>query len=86
MTHHPAVMIYTLSTCGHCKLVKKFLNEINVEYDFVDVDQLGAEERQPVLEDVKKLNPKCSFPTIKIGEQVIVGHHEDKIKEALGLS
>ncbi len=86
MAQHPAVMIYTLSTCGHCKIVKKLLNEINVEYDYVDVDQLGAEERKSVLEDVKKLNPKCSFPTIKIGEQVIVGHHEDKIKEALGVS
>lgn len=86
MAQNPAVMIYTLSTCGHCKIVKKLLNEINVEFDFVDVDLLSAEERKPVLEDVKKLNPKCSFPTIKIGEQVIVGHHEDKIKEALGVS
>ncbi len=86
MAQHPEVMIYTLSTCGHCKKVKSFLKENNVEYDFVDVDLLGADERQPVLEDVKKLNPKCSFPTIKIGDDVIVGHHEDKLKEALGIS
>ncbi len=86
MAQNPDVKIYTLSTCGHCKLVKKLLNECNVEYDFVDVDTLGAEERKTVLEEVKQLNPKCSFPTIKIGDQVIVGHHEDKIKEALGIS
>ncbi len=86
MSEVPEVKIYTLSTCGHCKLTKKLLKECNVEYDAVDVDLLGTEERQPVLEDVKKLNPKCSFPTIIIGEHVIVGHHEDKIKEALGIS
>ncbi len=86
MAEHPEVMIYTLSTCGHCKKVKNFLNENNVEYDFVDVDLLSADERQPVLEDVKKLNPKVSFPTIKIGEEVIVGHHEDKMKEALKIT
>ncbi|MFO8112901.1 MAG: glutaredoxin family protein [Desulfosalsimonadaceae bacterium] len=85
MAQDPEVMIYTLSTCGHCKKVKNFLKENNVEYDFVDVDLLSADERQTVLEDVKKLNPKCSFPTIKIGDEVIVGHHEDKLKEALGI-
>ncbi len=85
MAQHPDVMIYTLSTCGHCKMVKRLLDECNVEYDYIDVDLLSSEERQPVLEDVKQINPKCSFPTIKIGDEVIVGHHEDKIKEALGV-
>ncbi len=82
----PDVKIYTLSTCSHCKSTKRLLNECNVAYDFVDVDLLDAEERKAILEDVKKLNPKCSFPTIKIGEQVIVGYKEQEIKEALGLS
>lgn len=80
------VKIYTLSTCGHCKMTKKLLSECNIEYDFVDVDLLEGDERRAILEDVKKLNPKCSFPTIKIGDKVIVGFKEDEIKEALGLS
>jgi glutaredoxin-like protein NrdH len=79
------VKIYTLSTCSHCKTTKKFLNECNVEYDAVDVDLLNYEERSAILEDVKKLNPKCSFPTIVIGQKVIVGFKEKEIKEALGL-
>lgn len=82
----PDVYIYTLSTCGHCKSTKKLLNACNVEYDFVDVDLLDSEERKTILEDVKKLNPKCSFPTIKIGDRVIVGYKENEIKEALGIS
>ncbi len=86
MAQHPEVMIYTLSTCGHCKQTKKLLKEYEIEYDAVDVDLLGAEERAPVLEEVKKINPKCSFPTIKVGDAVIVGHKEDEIKEALGVS
>ncbi|MEZ4565598.1 MAG: hypothetical protein R2860_01090 [Desulfobacterales bacterium] len=53
-------------------------------YDFVDVDILEGEERAAILEDVKQLNPKCSFPTIKIGDKVI-GYREKEIKEALGL-
>jgi glutaredoxin-like protein NrdH len=80
------VKMYTLSTCSHCKATKKFLSECNVVYEFVDVDLLEGDERKAILDDVKKLNPRCSFPTIKIGEKVIVGYKENEIKEALGIS
>jgi glutaredoxin len=79
------VKMYTLSTCGHCKATKKLLDECKVRYDFTDVDMLEGEERAAILEDVKKLNPRCSFPTIIIGDKVIVGYKETEIKEALGL-
>jgi hypothetical protein len=49
------------------------------------VDILKGEERKAILEDIKKINPRCSFPTIIIGEKVIVGFKEDEIKEALGI-
>jgi len=77
--------IYSLSTCSHCKSTKKFLEDCKVEYQFTDVDLLEGDERAAILEDVKKLNPRCSFPTIIIGDKVIVGYREDEIKEALGL-
>lgn len=79
------VKLYSLSTCGHCKSTKRFLDECIIAYDHVDVDLLKGEERKTVIEDVKKLNPKCSFPTIIIGDRVIVGYKENEIKEALGL-
>lgn len=79
------VKIYSLSTCSHCKSTKKLLDECQVEYEFEDVDLLKGEERAAILEDVKKLNPRCSFPTIIIGDKVIVGYKENEIREALGL-
>ena len=81
----PDIKMYTLSTCSHCKAAKKFLDDCTVEYEFTDVDILSGEERAAVLEDVKKLNPRCSFPTTVINDQVIVGFQEDKIRKALGL-
>jgi len=80
-----SVKMYSLSTCGHCKATKKLLNDCQVEYEFTDVDLLEGEERAAILEDVKRWNPNCSFPTIIIGEKVIVGYREDAIREALGL-
>ena len=79
------IKLYSLSTCSHCKSTKKLLNECTVLYEFVDVDLLEGEERKAILDDVRKFNPKCSFPTIIIGEKVIVGFKEEEIKEALGL-
>lgn len=79
------VKLFSLSTCSHCKSTKKLLADCTVKYDFVDVDLLEGEERKAILEDVKKFNPKCSFPTIIIGDKVIVGYKENEIKEALDL-
>ena len=81
----PPVKVFSLSTCSHCKSTKRFLDQCGVPYDFVDVDQLKGEERKAVIEEVKKMNPRCSFPTIKLGETIVVGFKETEIKEVLGL-
>lgn len=79
------IKVYSLSTCSHCKSTKKLLADCTVQYEFVDVDLLEGEERKAILEDVRKFNPRCSFPTIIIGDKVIIGFKEQEIKEALGL-
>jgi glutaredoxin len=56
-----------------------------VKYEFTDIDLLSGEEKAAVMADVRKFNPRCSFPTIIIGDKVIVGFDETAIKEALGL-
>ena len=81
----PDVKIFSLSTCSHCKATKKFLGDCTIKYEFINVDQLKGDERKAIIEDVKKFNPRCSFPTIIIGEKVIVGFKEKEIKEALGM-
>jgi glutaredoxin len=80
-----SVRLYSLSTCSHCKATKKLLGKCKVQYEFTDVDMLEMEERQAILEDIKAFNPDCSFPTIIIGDKVIVGYKETEILEALGL-
>jgi glutaredoxin len=80
------VKLYTLSTCSHCKSTKKLLDECSVQYECTEVDLLQGDERTAILDDERKLNPRCSFPTIIINGKVIVGYKEQEIKEALGLS
>jgi glutaredoxin-like protein NrdH len=77
------IFLYALSTCVHCKNTKSFLEEENIDYDFVDVDKLSGDEREKTIEEVKKFNPRCSFPTIVIdNEKVIVGLNKEEILEA----
>ena len=79
------VKIYTISTCSHCKATKRFMDECKVQYEFTDVDLLSGEKRTAILEDVKKFNPECTFPTIIIGDHIIIGFKENEIREALGI-
>lgn len=77
------VKIYTLSTCSHCTQAKDFLDERKVAYDPVSVDFMSGDERTQVLDTLRKLNPAITFPTIVIGEKVIVGFRREEIEAAL---
>jgi glutaredoxin-like protein NrdH len=79
------VKMYTLSTCSHCKATKQFLKDCDVPYDYTDVDLLEGDEKQLVLNEIVRHNPHRSFPTILIGDKVIVGFNEKAIREALGI-
>ena len=78
-------MLYTLSTCGWCKKTKKLLGELGVGYNYADIDLLEGNEQKEILEEVKRYNPKCTFPTLVINkDKCIIGFKDDEIKEALG--
>lgn len=81
----PAIKLFALSTCSHCRHTKEYLNDNNVDFDCTEVDVLTGDERQKVIEEVKKYNPDLSFPTLVIGDTVIVGFKKDEIAKTLGL-
>jgi glutaredoxin len=80
------VRLYALSTCVWCRKTKEFLNKMNVDYYYIDVDGLQGKERQEVVNEIMRFNPQCSFPTIVVNKtKAIVGYKEDEMKMALGL-
>jgi len=81
---HPKIKLYTLSTCSHCLRTKKFFKDKGIEADITDVDLLTGAERENVMDEVRKLNPDCTFPTICIDDKVVVGFNEERILKALG--
>ena len=78
------ITLFTLSTCIWCKKMKALLQEMAVAYQFVDVDLLEVAEKEKALEELKRFNPLCSFPSLVVNNSTcIVGFDETKIKEAL---
>ena len=78
------IELYALSTCVWCKMTKTLLEKMDVGFDYVYVDQLKGEEKEKILEEVKKWNPKCSFPSLVVhGNKCVMGYKEDEIKAAV---
>ena len=78
------VMLYALSTCGWCARTKDLLTDLGVEFSYLYVDLLQGEERDRVVREVERWNPRLSFPTVVINDaKVVVGYQESEIREAL---
>lgn len=77
------IKIFTLSTCAHCTQAKEYLDERGIPYDNVPVDFMSGDDRTKVIGTLRKLNPEITFPTIVIGDKVIVGFRRDEIEAAL---
>lgn len=74
------VVIYSTPECVHCKHAKEFFKENDVEYTEHDV----ASDAQMRQEMVAK-SGQMGVPVILVGDEVVVGFNEPKLKELLKL-
>lgn len=81
----PRIKAYTLSTCPYCRALKMFCSEEGIPLEATDVDLLQGDERRGVMKEVDKVCPNCGYPIIIIGDEVIEGFNESKLKKVLKL-
>lgn len=74
------VTIYSTPACHFCHAAKEFFDANNVTYTDVDV-AADAEKRQEMIE----MTGQMGVPVIRIGDDVVVGFDEGKVKELLGM-
>ena len=76
------IMVFALSTCFWCEKVKDLLNELNLEYGYVEFDLLAGQDQKEAYDEISKYNPNISFPTVVVnnGEKIIIGFDETEIK------
>lgn len=74
------VTIYTTPTCGYCHLAKEFFAKHGIKYVDKDV-AADANARQEMLEKTNQMG----VPVIEVGNSIIVGFSEAKLRELLGI-
>lgn len=74
------VVIYSTPTCHYCNLAKDFFKANNVEYTEHNVAE-QADKRQEMIEK----SGQMGVPVMLIGDDLVVGFNEDKIKMLLEL-
>ncbi|OGG60248.1 NrdH-redoxin [Candidatus Kaiserbacteria bacterium RIFCSPHIGHO2_02_FULL_50_50] len=75
------VKIYSTPTCHFCHMAKDFFTENKVEYTDYNVAE-DLEKRQ----EMREITGQMGVPVIMIGENVIIGFDEPKIRELLALA
>ena len=78
------LVLFALSTCGWCRKARGFLDGNRLAYRFVYLDRLEGDEQRSVLGEMENHNPKRSFPTLVIdNDVVVVGFNEQEYREKL---
>jgi glutaredoxin 3 len=74
------VTIYSTPVCHFCHAAKDFFQENNVAFTDNDVAS-DAVKRQEMID----LTGQMGVPVIKIGNDIVIGFDEPKLRELLGL-
>jgi glutaredoxin len=72
------IVMYSTAWCGVCKKARSYFEKERISFIEYDVDK-NASARAEYL----ALNPRRSVPTIKIGNEVVVGFSEGAVDRAL---
>lgn len=76
-----SVTIYSTPTCHFCHLAKAFFDESGVAYTDIDV-AADVEKRKEMID----MTGQMGVPVIRIGDDVVVGFDQAKLKELLGVA
>jgi glutaredoxin-like YruB-family protein len=73
-----SVTIYSTPVCHFCQAAKEFFKENDVEYTEFDV-AADADKREEMIE----MTGQMGVPVIRIGDDIVIGFDEGKVKELL---
>lgn len=78
------VTIFTLSTCMWCRKCKRFLNEKNVKYKYIDVDKIPYKDKAEILDYLRaKYEARVSYPFLICDAGHVVGYDPNKYAELM---
>ena len=78
------IKIYALSTCIWCKKTIEYFKKKGIPFEHIYVDLLDEDQSKQVSRELEELNPDRSFPTVLIGDRVIVGYKTKEFDKECG--
>ncbi|MHA1256361.1 MAG: glutaredoxin family protein [Promethearchaeota archaeon] len=78
------VTLVTLSTCMWCKKCKRFLQDKDMKYQYVDVDKIPPEDKVKILNYLKEnYQSRISYPFLICDNGHVVGYDPKKYEELM---
>ena len=81
----PKVKVYSTTTCPYCKMLKSYLQEKNVSFEEVLIDQ-KPDQMQASIDTCGSMGVPCTHITKDDRTEVsILGFDKEKLNDALGI-
>ena len=78
------IQIFTLSTCMWCKKCKRYLDEKDIKYSYIDMDKIEYRHKQQIIDFLKATyKERVSYPFLICDSKAIVGYNPSKYDEML---
>ncbi len=78
------IIIITLSTCMWCKKCKRWLQERDFQYKFIDIDKIVNEDKKKILDFLKSnYQERVSYPFMVYDDDYIIGYDPEKYEKLL---
>ena len=79
------VSIFTLSTCMWCKKCKRYLNEREIKFKYIDVDKITPDQKSKILQYLREnYKPdRISYPFLICDDKFVVGYDPNKYEELM---
>jgi glutaredoxin-like YruB-family protein len=74
------ITIYSTPSCTFCNMAKDFFKENDIAYT-----EYNVAEDEAKREEMVEKSGQMGVPVIFIGEEMIIGFEEGKVKEMLGM-
>ncbi|TRO45712.1 glutaredoxin family protein [Candidatus Bathyarchaeota archaeon] len=80
------VLLYAISTCGWCRRAKQNLKDLDVEYEYIDIDLCSGEDRQEITKDIRSRKGQLAYPTVIVDDKILLtGPSKEELQEVLEL-
>ena len=70
------VKVYSTPVCPECKVVKSFLEALNVDFE-----EINAAGNQEIIEYLEKKTGQRRVPVVEAGEKIVVGFNQAQLKK-----